>query len=231
MTISKKIIGSYAVVLALLVLVTSVAFYALNQTQATYNRFLNVDERLLEAANELRSVTFAQQTYVRGMLLYTELHQVNQGLLEANDRQFKQIFERMRALTDFTESNDLVDDLETLQQQLEQAQQQAVRLALEKKTEEAIAYTIKEFRPRSIALIAKAKRFYEQQAKLLEKGRIELTEKVNSYTLTLIIAALFAIIVGLTIGTHLSRVITRELRENIAQLSSSSAEIDRKSVV
>ena len=45
MTISKKIIGSYVVVvLALLVLVTSVAFYALNQTQTTYNRFLNVDE-------------------------------------------------------------------------------------------------------------------------------------------------------------------------------------------
>jgi len=224
MTISKKIIGSYIVVLALLVLVTSVAFYALNQTQATYNRFLNVDERLLEAANELRSVTFAQQTYVRGMLLYPELHQVNQGLLEANDRQFKLTFERMRSLTD-TAQNDLLDDLETLQQQLEQAQQQAVRLALEKKTEEAITYTIREFRPRSIALIEKAKRFYEQQAKLLEKGRIELAEKVNSYTLTLIIAALFAIIVGLTIGTHLSRVITRELRENIAQLSSSSAEI------
>ncbi|SFH35621.1 Four helix bundle sensory module for signal transduction [Nitrosospira sp. Nsp14] len=224
MTISKKIIGSYVVVLALLVLVTSVAFYALNQTQATYNRFLNVDERLLEAANELRSVTFAQQTYVRGMLLYPELHQVNQGLLEANDRQFKLIFERMRGLTD-TAQNDLLEDLETLQQQLEQAQQQAVRLALEKKTEEAIAYTIKEFRPRSIALIEKAKRFYEQQAKLLEKGRIELAEKVNSYTLTLIIAALFAIIVGLTIATHLSRAITRELRENIAQLSSSSAEI------
>lgn len=224
MTISKKIIGSYIVVLALLVLVTSVAFYALNQTQATYSRFLNVDERLLEAANELRSVTFAQQTYVRGMLLYPELHQVNQGLLEANDRQFKLIFERMRGLTD-TAQNDLLDDLETLQQQLEQAQHQAVRLALEKKIPAATEHTIKEFRPRSMALIEKAKRFYEQQAKLLEKGRIELTEKVNSYTLTLIIAALFAIIVGLTIGTHLSRVITRELRENIAQLSSSSAEI------
>ncbi len=224
MTISKKIIGSYVVVLALLVLVTSVAFYALNQTQTTYNRFLNVDERLLEAANELRSVTFAQQTYVRGMLLYQELHQVNQGLLETNDRQFKQIFERMRGLTGDAES-DLLDDLETLQQQLEQAQHHTVRLALQKKTDAATEYAIQEFRPRSVALIEKAKRFYDQQARLLEKGRIELAEKVNSYTLTLIIAALFAIIVGLTIGTHLSRVITRELRENIAQVSSSSAEI------
>ena len=224
MTISKKIIGSYVVVLALLVLVTSVAFYALNQTQTTYNRFLNVDERLLEAANELRSVTFAQQTYVRGMLLYQELHQVNQGLLETNDRQFKQIFERMRGLTGDVES-DVLDDLETLQQQLEQAQHHTVRLALQKKTDAATEYAIQEFRPRSVALIEKAKRFYDQQARLLEKGRIELAEKVNSYTLTLIIAALFAIIVGLTIGTHLSRVITRELRENIAQVSSSSAEI------
>ena len=228
MTISKKIIGSYVVVLALLVLVTSVAFYALNQTQATYNRFLNVDERLLEAANELRAVSFAQQTYVRGILLYPELHQTNQALLEANDRKYQEIFERMRRLMSGREGGDLLDDLEELEQQTEKAQQQAVRLALENKKEAkeaAIDYTIREFRPRSIALIQKATRFYDQQAKLLEKGRIELAEKVNSYTLTLIIAALSALIVGLTIATHLSRAITRELRENIAQLSSSSAEI------
>ena len=49
MTISKKIIGGYIAILSLLVLVTGVAFYALKQTQATYNNFLNVDERLLEA--------------------------------------------------------------------------------------------------------------------------------------------------------------------------------------
>ena len=228
MTISKKIIGSYVTILALLVLVTGVAFYALNQTRTTYNNFLNVDERLLEAANELRAVSFAQQTYVRGILLYPELHRTNQVLLEANDRKYQEIFERMRSLMSGREGGDLLEDLEELQQQTEKAQQQAVRLALENKEETkkaAIDYTIREFRPRSLALIQKATRFYDQQAKLLEKGRIEVAEKANSYTLTLIIAALFAIIVGLTIGTHLSRVITRELRESIAQLSSSSAEI------
>ena len=228
MTISKKIIGSYVTILALLVLVTGVAFYALNQTRTTYNNFLNVDERLLEAGNELRAVSFAQQTYVRGILLYPELHRTNQVLLEANDRKYQEIFERMRSLMSGREGGDLLEDLEELQQQTEKAQQQAVRLALENKEEAkkaAIDYTIREFRPRSLALIQKATRFYDQQAKLLEKGRIEVAEKANSYTLTLIIAALFAIIVGLTIGTHLSRVITRELRESIAQLSSSSAEI------
>jgi methyl-accepting chemotaxis protein len=225
MTISKKIIGSYTIILALLVLVTSVAFYALIQTQATYDRFLNIDERLLEAANDLCTVTFAQQTHVRGMLLYPELHKTNKALLEVNDRKYRQILEKMRSLMAGREGSDLLEDLEVLQQQTEKAQQQAMRLALEMKTEEAIAFVIEEFRPRSTALIEKAMHFYDQQGKLLNKGRIELSEKVSSYMLTLIVVALFAVIVGLAIGTHLSRVITRELRENISQLSSSSAEI------
>lgn len=226
MTISKKIIGSYVTILTLLVLVTAVSFYSLNQTQARYNHFLNVDERLLEAANELRTATFAQQTYVRGILLYpTELLQTNQALLSAIDQKYEQVFERMRGLMTGREGSDVLDDLEELQRQTEKAQQQVLRLALETKYDEARKLTIEEFRPRIMTLIDKATRFYDQQAKLLDKGRTELAEQVRSYMLTLIVAALFASIVGLSIGTHLSRVITRELRENISQLSSSSAEI------
>ena len=66
MTISHKIIGGYVVTLVLLTLVTAVSFNALHQTQATYDRFLNVDERLLEGANDLRTVAFAQQNLCPG---------------------------------------------------------------------------------------------------------------------------------------------------------------------
>jgi methyl-accepting chemotaxis protein len=225
MTVSKKIIGGYAVVLALLALVTGISFYALDQTQTTYNRFLNVDERLLESANELRAVTFAQQTYVRGILLYPELLKLNQSLLQDADRQFKQIFERMRHLIRTEEGADLVNDLESLQQELQRAQHDVLQFVLEQKKEDAITHTIKEFRPRSLALIERAKRFYERQSKLLDKGRIDLTEEVRHLTLILVIASLFALLAGLSIGFHLSRTITRELRESIIQLSASSAEI------
>lgn len=225
MTISRKIIGGYAVILALLALVTSVSFYAINQTQATYNHFLNVDERLLESANELRSITFAQQTYVRGILLYPELQKLNQSLLLTNDRQFRQTFEKMRNLIENSEELDLVNEMASLQEQLKQAQHNAVRLSLEQKHEEALAFTIKEFRPLSLALIEKAGRFYERQSKLLYKGRVDLKEKVDFFTLTLTVVSLFAVLTGLMTGFHLSRTITQQLRESIAQLSSSSAEI------
>src|SRR3990170_1289514 len=100
MTIGRKIIGGYAVVLALLAIVTGVAFYSLDRVQATYNRFLDVDERLLESASELRSLAYAQTAHYRGVLLYPELQRQSQDLLQDNDRRFKQVLERMRRLAD-----------------------------------------------------------------------------------------------------------------------------------
>jgi methyl-accepting chemotaxis protein len=225
MAISHKIIGGYVVILVLLALVTSVAFYALRQTQATYDDFLNVDERLLESGNDLMTVTYAQQSYVRGSLLYPDIRPLNQTLLEANDRQYKEIFAKMHRLMRIPERIAFISEMESIQQQLLQAQQEVLRLAAEQKTEEAIAYTMKEFRPRSLALIEKAKNFYEEQTKLLDKGRINLAEEVRLYNLTLVIVSLFAIFAGMSIGVHLGRVISSQLRESIAQLSSSSAEI------
>jgi methyl-accepting chemotaxis protein len=225
MTINHKIIGGYVVILALLALVTGVAFYALRQTQSTYDDFLNVDERLLESANDLTTITYAQQSYVRGILLYPDFRQLNQTLLEANDRQYKEIFAKMHRLMRTPERIELVNELESLQQQLKQAQHESIRLALEHEDKDATNYTMKEFRPRSLALIEKAKSFYEGQAKLLDKGRIDLAEEVRLFTLTLVIVSLFAIFAGMAIGLNLGRVITGQLRESIAQLSSSSAEI------
>ena len=109
MTISKKIMGGYALILVLLALSTVVAFYALNQIQAAYEHFLSVDERLMESANELRIAGFAQQTYVRGIMLYPELRKTNQLLLQDNDRQFKQIFDKMRRVMGGEKQTDLLD--------------------------------------------------------------------------------------------------------------------------
>jgi len=225
MTISKKIIGGYSIVLALLIASTIVAFYALHQIQAAHDHVLRVDERLMESANELRIAGFAQQTYIRGILLYPELQKTNQMFLQDNDHQFKQIFEKIKRLISGEKENNLLDELSSLHQQLERAQQQAVQLSLEQKPEEALAFVINTFRPLSRAFIDKAKHFYEQQSAILERRKVEATEKVKSYTTVLAVVSLFAVLVGLIIGIRLSRMITLQLRENIAQLSSTSAEI------
>jgi methyl-accepting chemotaxis protein len=225
MTIGKKIIGGYAIVLALLAIVMGVAFYSLGRVQATYSRFLDVDERLLESASELRSLAYAQTAHYRGVLLYPELQKQSQDLLQDNDRRFKQVLERMRRLADPTEGRDLVNEIAALQEKLERARQGVVQLALDKKHAEALALGSKEVRPLNAAVIEKAGQFHERQSKLLAEARAGLAATVNLFLLAMAVVSLLALLAGLTIGFYLSRAITRQLRESVTQLASSAAEI------
>ncbi len=225
MTISRKIIGGYIVILALLMLVAGVALYALEQIQLSYSHFLRVDERLKESADELRVAAFTQQTYVRGLLLYPELDKENLDFLRENDNQFKQILAKMHKLISSGEGIVLVKGLQSLHEELKQAQGTVAGLVREQKREEARTFVGEKFRPLSAALVDKARHFHQWQSLLLEKRTSEVTEKVNLYTYMLGIVSLLAILVGLSIGMNLGRSITRQLQASIAQLSSSSAEI------
>jgi methyl-accepting chemotaxis protein len=224
MTIGKKIIGGYAIVLALLAIVTGVAFYSLERVQATYSGFLDVDERLLESASELRSLAYAQTAHYRGVLLYPEFQKQSQDLLQDNDRRVKQILERMRRLAD-TEGRGMVSEIAALQEKLELARRDVVQLELDKKHADARALGFKEVRPLNVAVIEKAGQFHERQSKLLAEGRVGLAATVNLFLLAMALVSLLALLAGLTIGFYLSRAITRQLRESVALLASSAAEI------
>ncbi|MDP1535168.1 MAG: MCP four helix bundle domain-containing protein, partial [Rubrivivax sp.] len=225
MTIGRKIIGGYAFMLALLALVTGIAFYALDRVQATYDRFIDVNERLVDGANELRFELRDQIAHYRAILLYPDLQKKDWEDLQADHRQFKEAIEKMRRLVVTGEGLDKVNEIAALQAKHEQAQERVVELAQRGKRAEALALGIKEVLPLSAALIDKMENFRERQLKLLADGRAELAATVNLFMLTMAMAALLGIIAGLGIGIYLSRTITRQLRESVAQLSTSSAEI------
>src|SRR5665647_178170 len=129
MTISKKIIGGYAIVLALLVLVTGIAFYSLEKTQATYDRFLDVDERLVDGANELRMELRDQVAHYRGILLYPDQQKKYWDELQNDHRQFAEGIDKMRRLMPSAEGLSMVNEIVAIQAQNEQGQQRVVNLA------------------------------------------------------------------------------------------------------
>ncbi|MDP2241857.1 MAG: methyl-accepting chemotaxis protein, partial [Burkholderiales bacterium] len=225
MTVGKKIIGGYALVLALLAIVTIVAFYSLNRVQATYDRFIDVNERLVDGANELRFELRDQIAHYRAILLYPDLQKKYWEDLQADHRQFTETVEKMRRLVVTGEGLGKVNEIAALQAQHEQAQERIIDLAGQGKRAEALALGTREVRPVSNALIDKVESFRDRQLKLLAEGRAELAAAVNLFMLTMAFVSAFAIIAGLTLGFYLSRSITRQLRESIAQLSSSSSEI------
>ncbi|MDO8704317.1 MAG: methyl-accepting chemotaxis protein, partial [Sulfuricaulis sp.] len=225
MTIGKKLIGGYAVVLALLALVTGIAFYSLEKTQTAYDRFLDVNERLVSGSNELRFELRNQTAHYRAILLYPDLQKKYWGDLQNDHRQFAAIIEKMRRLVFTSEGSDMLNEIAAMQAKNEQWQERVVDLERRGKHAEALTLGIKEVYPLTQALIGKVERFREREAKLETEGRAELEAAVHRSMLTMAITALLGILAGLGIGITLSRAITRQLRESVTQLSTSSAEI------
>ncbi len=177
MTIGKKIIGGYVVVLALLAIATSVAFYAINRTQATYDRFIDVNERLVDGANELRFELRDQIAHYRAILLYPDLQKKYWEDLQADYRQFTEAVEKMRGLVVTGEGLDKMNEVAALQAQHEQAQAQVIDLAGQGKRAEALALGTRAVRPVSNALIDKVERFRDRQLKLLAESIVRLSEQ------------------------------------------------------
>ena len=225
MTIGKKIIGGYAVVLGLLAIVMSVAFYSLDRVQATYGGFIDVDVQLVGGADKLRFELNDQVANYRGILLYPDLRKTYLEDLQANRRRFGEIVGTMRQLVRGAEGSGMLDEIAALQAKNELAQDGVIELARQGKRAQALALGIEEVRPLNDALLDKAERFRDREIKLMAQGRADLAATVKLLTRVMWGASLFALVAGLAIGSYLSRAITRQLRESIAQISSSSSEI------
>ena len=147
MTIGKKIIGGYVVVLALLAIVMFIAFYSLARIQATYDGFIDVDERLVEGAGKLRFEMNVQVASYRGILLYADLQNSHQEELQASRRQVNEAIGTMRQLAHSAEGRSMLEEIATLQAKNEQIQDQVIELAQQGNHAEALALGIKEVRP------------------------------------------------------------------------------------
>jgi len=225
MTISKKIVGGYAVVIALLVIVTVLAFYSLKVIQGAYSQFIDVNERLIDGSNELRFEVRNQIAHYRAILLYPDEQKKYVDELEEDYKKFNAVVEEMRKRVITDEGRKMLDEIADLQVKHEQAQEKVVALAKRGKHAEAVALGIKEVRPLTYKIIEKAEGFRERKIKLGAEGRAEVTATAKRLSTVMGIISFLGLVSGLAIGYYLTRSITRQLRESIAQLSSSSAEI------
>lgn len=225
MTIGKKLIGGYAVMLALLALVTIGTFYSLDRIKATYDRFLDVNERLVERAGEIRSEADNQVIHYRGILLYPDLQKQYREDLQADWGRIGDVIQQMRRLAPTAEDLERINEIARLQEKYEQSQRQVLDLAQQGKRAEALALAHQQSQPLGDALVDQVRQFKDREMKSEAQERSQLTAAVNFTFLAMGIISLFGLIFGLTSGLYLSRAITRQLRESINQLSSSASEI------
>ncbi|MCG7849657.1 MAG: methyl-accepting chemotaxis protein [ANME-2 cluster archaeon] len=225
MDIGKKILGGYLIVLVMLVIITGVAFYSLNITQDTYSEFIDVRERQVDSSNELRFEVRDQVAHYRAILLYSDKQQEYLDDLQEDYRQFDEIMDEMRNRVLTEEEVIILNDIENLRVKHEQAQQKVIALAQQGNHTEALELGIEEARPITYELIEKAEEFGELQRSLQAKERADVTTVVDRLSTVMTVISILAIISGLAFAFLLTRTITRQLRDSIALLSSTSTQI------
>ena len=225
MSIGKKLIGGYAVVLALLAIVIIVAIYALHQTQSTYDTFLDVNARQVNYADDLRFELRDQVAHYRAMLLYPEFQKNYQDQLQSDYRSFRDALDNMRGLARTSTGQEMLGEIEALQAKNEQAHGRVIELAQRGKQTEALALGAREVLPLTNTLLDKVDQFLDRQVKLEADGRANLATEVGFFTATMLVVAILAVMIGMAVAFYLSRTITRQLGESITQLSSSASEI------
>jgi methyl-accepting chemotaxis protein len=225
MTLNKKLIGGYVAVLAMLAMVTGVAIHALYQTRTTYDTFLDVNAIQVNRADDLRFELRDQVAHYRAMLLYPELQKKYQDQLQGDYRSFWEILKKMRDLAQTSTGQEMLGEIETLQTKHEQTQGRVIELAQRGQRAEAMALGVQEVTPLTGTLLDKVDQFHDRQVKRQAEGRTALATEVNLSTTTMLVVALMAFAAGMGVAFYLSRAITRQLGESIAQLSSSASEI------
>jgi methyl-accepting chemotaxis protein len=225
MTIDRKIIGGYAVVLAILLLVMGIAFFTLDRTKATYDWFLDVQQRLVGDANELRFELREQVAHYRGLLLYPVLQKKFSDDLQQDYGTFKETVERMRGLTPSKTGRDLLDEIADLQTRHQRAQERAIGLIQQGKGSEGLALGIKEVLPLAESVLERVDQFRDRQQRLQTEDRAALAGTTKLLTIVMALVSLVGLAVGIGAGFYISRTITRQLRESVAQLAESASEI------
>jgi len=207
MTMGKKIIGGYAIVLALLAIVAGVAFYSLKATDSTYLGFLDEDTEAIIAATELGREARDEVAQYRGLLLFPEQRFRLVNELRESHRQLDALLDKVRRLSRSDAGARLVDEIADAQKKYKEGQAEGVRLIEEGKLKEALALGDKVL-PLATALRDKSDQYIKQQREQLTEGRSEVSRTVDRTFLLLSSISALAIVLGLAFGALLTRSIT-----------------------
>src|SRR6266540_5405505 len=139
MTIGKKIIGGYVLVLALLAIVTALAFYSLKAIERAYVGFLDANTQAIIGATELWGEARDQTAQYRGLLLYPTQYSRLLNELRESHRQFDALLDKVRGLSRSEAGARLVDEIADAQKKYKESQEQGIRLIDQGKRDEAIA--------------------------------------------------------------------------------------------
>lgn len=224
MTIGRKILGGYALMLVLLILVAAMAFRSLQSLEESYTGFLDVDMQSVVAATALADEAAVQIAHYRGILAYPEELNRFSGELRESHQRFGVLLEKVRSFSRSDEGRRLVGEIAAAHDRMQEGQEEGIRRIGAGDREGALALGAT-LVPLSAAVQERTSAYIDLQQELLTEARRAAASAARNTRLQLVGMSILAIALAVLLGTFLARSVTGQLRETINQLSASSAEI------
>jgi methyl-accepting chemotaxis protein len=224
MTVGKKILGGYAVVLMGLAFVVAMAIHALQTTEDAYTSFLEKESRALVLATELGREVRDQSAQYRGLLLYPEQQSRLTVDLRNSHQEVDGLLQKLRAMPHDEEGIRLLDEISDLQRAFRAHQEQGLSLLQQGKREEALAVG-RDALVSSSRLRDKHEQYIAYERRQLADGRMQVERRLGLILTWLASVSIGVLVGGIALGLLLTRGITRTLNETIMRLASSSNEI------
>ena len=228
MTIGKKIIGGYAVVLVLMIIAVAIGYYALNVVEINYSELLEVNLEQIHNAERLKYLVEEQKADYRGFLLYMDDPKSYLDSLYINRQEFDDAVikaQKSELLENDEAGLGILQNIANLQTKYIQEQEQIILLVQTGNRAQAINVSIEGVRPIRVELIYAIDKYVA----LLEKKEVEshadITATNSRLSQLMIASSIIALIAGLVIGLYITRSISGQLRGAVSQLTSSSSEI------
>jgi len=165
MTINRKIIGGYGVVLVVLVLVTMSALYSLNLVQEKYNEIIDMNDRLVDSTNAIRYSVREQVAHYRGFLLYTDKEQEFLGKLREDYVSIGKLIKQIQSMPLTNESAITLSRVAEMQKKFEKGQATIIEAVRQGNRVEALVSSSNDVRPITEELIAETDVFRDLQFK------------------------------------------------------------------
>ena len=223
MTIGGKIFTGYILVLVLMMAVAGAGLFILKDARDSYRQFIDVDQRLLEGALELRISILKQSEAYRGYLLYGEEQHLDR--LKDGDQEFKTAYDEIQKRVATSEGRSLLEEIASLEDQWSQLQAKAIEMKRQGRTEEVLAFSEESVTPLRESLQNKIPPFVDRQRQILTQSREQLSRRITLVSTGMLVLSALAIVCGLAFAAWVTRTVTSQLRNAIVQLSTSSAEI------
>lgn len=224
MTISKKLLWGYGVVLALLMVVTTVAIFALQRTQSTYDDLVQLNSKIVDEANTMARSVREQVSHYRGALIHeNEKTEYTQRLAEARNV-FSVAQSDIQALVTSNEGRRMLELISRLYGEFEVAQSRELERGdgADLTNMRRVAAEVSLVSDRLVEAVGQFRRY---QTDRVADIRVGLAKEASLLTMIMVIVSAVAIVIGLVIAVLLGRGITRQLQESAGLLSSSAAEI------